>query len=45
LRGAQDEEGYEIPEEDGDDGVEQDRRDLILIYGDEKIAVRNDALV
>jgi len=45
LRGAQDEEGDEIPEENCDNNVEQDGRDLLLIYGDEMFPVLNDALV
>jgi len=35
LRGPQDEEGDEIPEEDCDQNVEQDCRNLFLILGDE----------
>ena len=45
MRGAQDEEGDEIPEENCDNNVEQDGRDLLLIYGDEMFPVLNDALV
>jgi hypothetical protein len=45
LRGAQYEDADEVPEEDCDDDVEQDGRDLLLIYGDEIFPVLNDALV
>jgi hypothetical protein len=44
-RGAQDEESDEIPEEDGDDNVEQDGRDLLLIFEEEITAAGDDVRV
>jgi len=45
LRGPQDEEGDEIPEEDCDDDVEQDCRELLLISGDEIFPAGDDVRV